>query len=244
MRVVIASDVAIPISKLTTTVSTGYEIIERRDVEDAIEVTVAAKPDAPNAGTLQISFGADGPMALSIPLELEAAVVRRKPPEPRRRRWEIGALVGGNMLDDEYQLGNSPSADGVLQGSWIVGLRLALHVAPSFALELEGTYSEPKFADLIDHANVIGYRAQGVLSLREGKLQPFVLGGFGGAFVNTNSPEVRNDTDKEAHWGLGLRFRTGDRSSVRADVRHRISGGRQSSFSNVFEASIGLGWML
>ncbi len=250
ISITVASDSDSALDDIDTTVlflklSPGLELISRNDVDGSIHLVVQTLSNAPEQAFVQLLLSEGGPLLsaheFSIePLQIKQASVAK----PRVRHWEVGALVGGMLVDDQFELGNATNANGVLDDGAIVGLRLAHHFTPSFTIEFEGTYSEPGFVALLSHANVLGYRVHGLLHLRKGRLKPFVLAGFGGTHISTNAIGVRNDADKEAYWGLGLRFLKSRRMNLRFDLRHRVSSGRVDRFSHLLEASFGIGWLL
>lgn len=158
--------------------------------------------------------------------------------------WELGGLIGVTVLDDENALGNAPSRDGVLDGGAVVGLRASYGFTSALGVEAEGTYSQPGFAELDDHANVLNYRVHGRVFLSEGRVRPFAVLGFGGTYLETDSDVASNDADIEGYWGLGARVAIDARKSVRLDLRHLVGPGRVETTSNVFEASLGISWGL
>ncbi len=232
-------------SSLFLKLSPGLELISRNDVNGAIHLVVHTLPNAPEQAFVQLLLAEGGPLLATHDVSIEPLHVKQaRVPKPRVRHWEVGALVGGMLVDDQFALGNATNANGVLDDGAIVGIRLAHHFTSSLAIEAEGTYSEPGFVALLSHANVLGYRVHGLLHLRKGRLKPFVLAGFGGTHISTNAIGVRNDADKEAYWGLGLRFFKNRRMNLRFDLRHRVSRGRVDRFSHLLEASFGIGWQL
>ena len=243
IELTIETTVPVNTERLALEPTESIEILRRENHDSGIRLTVRASASAPGVAAVRVLFGDGGPL-LALQVIDVVVVVRRPPLPPPRKRWQLGAMVGGNLVDDEFELGNSPIEEGVLEGSWVIGARVGFHFTPSFLIELEGTYSEPSFNGLPDHANVLGYRAHGLIHLRDGAIRPFVLGGFGGTYIRTDSAFARDDTDKEGYWGLGASIATGKRSNLRLDVRHRVSSGRRSTFSNIFEAAVGIGWML
>ena len=232
-------------SSFDVTLSPGVELIERINAANELRLKVKPSPNPPSAVEVSVFFGIGGPLFVRHTINIEEpAPVAPVAPKTARRRWELGALFGGTLVDDEYELGNSPRPSGVVDDGGVVGLRAAHHFTASFALELEATYAEPGFVGNPAHANILGYRAHAIYHLMDGKLRPFVLGGFGGSRMTTNGPGPRDDADKEAYWGLGLRFRKSERVNLRLDLRHRVASGRIDRFSNLFEGTIGVGWFL
>jgi len=68
-------------------------------------------------------------------------------------------------------------------------------------------------------APVFGYRAQAIVRLADGWLQPHVVGGIGGATVASSSPYMAKDTDPVYLWGVGATMAVSGRWLLRLDAQ-------------------------
>jgi OOP family OmpA-OmpF porin len=155
-------------------------------------------------------------------------------------RNELGVPEESHPTEARY-VGNSP----------IIGARFGLLFTNWVGVELEAGFlpakSKSENPDLDGvGANSIAYRAHLFVELWQdpkAKTIPFLVvgGGFRTVMGSKDESVISNDTDEEAHLGLGVKFKTDSGLGVRIDARAVFPPSSETIFATMdLEATIGI----
>jgi OOP family OmpA-OmpF porin len=161
--------------------------------------------------------------------------------EPFGSHFELGVLAGGHAFSKDLELGvpdepaqPAPSSNGM------VGVRAAIPVTSSFALEGEVNVIPTTDTMLGDRLTVLGLGVHARLDLLHGSVRPFLVAGVGTHVLISSSPDLQNDADRALHWGPGVRFAVNDRVDLRVDARQLIVPDRtKNGATSDYEVSFG-----
>ena len=160
--------------------------------------------------------------------------------EIRAGSFEVGPFVGYNFFENRQNLENRP----------IYGLRLGYNFTKHFGIEGTGEFidtrvddkgalfTEGRFTSPIDNVQLITYHIDAVYHfMPEGKLNPFILVGFGGAQY---SPSIETKDMAAVNVGLGAKYWLTDCIALRFDLKdYMVTEIMQETYHNI-GATIGL----
>jgi outer membrane protein OmpA-like peptidoglycan-associated protein len=139
---------------------------------------------------------------------------------------EIGGTAGVHVFSETNELG-VPDVKGAPseRNSALFGLRLGVMFSDMLGIEGEFGAIPSESRTLVFDIWNITYRAHVIAQFRaekpENKLIPFLLVGFGAMqVVDTKNPDViAKDTDAEAYFGIGAKYRVDNGWGLRVDLR-------------------------
>jgi OOP family OmpA-OmpF porin len=155
--------------------------------------------------------------------------------EIRARSFEVGPFVGYNFFESGQNLENRP----------IYGLRLGYNFTKHFGIEGAGEFiqtrvddkdkmwtREGQFTSPIDNVKLYTYHLDAVYHfIPEGKFNPFILAGFGGAHYR---PEISTKDMPAFNVGVGAKYWITDDIAFRFDLKdYMVTEIMQETYHNI-----------
>ena len=141
-------------------------------------------------------------------------------------------------------MGNSKAADKRPGDALLFGARVGYNLIERLSLEGELKYALSEYADSGDSANLLGWRAMGLVYFATGAFRPFALVGYGGETLLQEEPGTQTDTDAALHVGVGFKFDLTDDLLVRLDGRYLNLADANDLTSDNFEVHLGLSYVI
>jgi OOP family OmpA-OmpF porin len=165
---------------------------------------------------------------------------------PERNMWELG-LYGGaffpHIKHDFYDPATAPQ-----KSLWAAGPEFGLRAAyrPLSFRGVEAEFSAiPTFVRNAQStfAFVYGFRGHALLQAPGTRIAPFILGGYGGmgVFSETSSAGLGNDLDAIGHLGVGVKVFLNRHMAVRLDARQYIGAKAAQQADHVSHYSLTAG---
>ncbi len=231
-----AGGLAIPVVAVQ---SEGVVIEKFEQKDDKLELVVRAGQDAPPSATVEVVSVTDKAVLTTVTVDIEAPPPQEKPPEPTPIVWrphlELGITAGLAQGDDTFAIA------GGLETRISLGLRVGYRIIDRLAIELEGIYSEATPQKLGGKLNVFALRPQLRGDILVGKIVRLhaTAGGYGLLGSTDDSSTLLGGS-----YGIGVRMLSGNRTELRADVRHSIlSAQGKSGAASQLDAMFGLGFL-
>lgn len=171
-------------------------------------------------------------------------------------RLEAGAFVGVDKFADDVALGSAgpdapeqrpqtaPKVGGRLTYVFLrTGRDVRFDLGGEGELSFTPSWTGYGFADerASYFAPVFGYRADLIARFGGGWMQPFVLGGAGGATIASSSPFMKKETQPVYFWGVGATFAPAGNWLIRLDARQVRMDAMDSGTTNSYELSLAVG---
>jgi outer membrane protein OmpA-like peptidoglycan-associated protein len=137
-------------------------------------------------------------------------------------KMELGVFAGAHFWNDNNELGvRDGAANDRLDPSLTFGVRLSRRLAGFLTAEGELAISPASTHTNNVDVVALGYRLQALVHpTPRGRLQPFVLIGFGGSTsASADTTVIKNDTDLVGQVGVGLKYKAGESWGLRFDAR-------------------------
>jgi OOP family OmpA-OmpF porin len=172
-----------------------------------------------------------------------------------------GVFVGGDLLSNELELGNSYHDDQVPGSGFLFGARFGYGILPRISpdsalnpglfaeleakLLLSSTAGDDAEMRASSSSPVLGWRLNAVLDMMQHKrVVPFALVGVGGETVFGNDNYINSpDTDSAFFVGGGARFAVNQQVHLRADLRLGLTAGRFDPISALGEFQVGAAYL-
>jgi len=170
-------------------------------------------------------------------------------------RLELTGFLGVEDLSKDIGLGNAEEPEQRPQTAPMFGARLTyialqtsgdVHLDVGLEGELSVTTAWTGYGFDDDRASyfspVIGFRANLLVRLGGGWLQPHLLAGGGGASVITSSPQMTSETDPVFAWGVGSTFDMNNGWQLRVDGRQLVSESMTGGSTRSYELLVAAGY--